>query len=305
MVFSMDRWNWIRRHLCLGTLLLTGAFVIAGALAGPALAHGNGGTHTGGGHNGGSGGSSTTGYDISWPQCGSTYPTGQAFGIVGVNGGLANDANSCLDSELSWAVASPGLTSPPQAPASLYINTADPGPTVSDWPSSNTTGYTNPYAPDCTSSVWSTGCAWVYGWDMGSYSFSVAALTATNKMTNVVANAPWWLDIETGNSWATSSTAGYTDLNIAAIQGFIAGLKDSGATGPIGVYSTGSQWNSITGLNSTSTGTYFGALPAWLAGARSLKQAKSNCAPTPSFTGQDPTLAQYFASGLDADLACT
>lgn len=63
------------------------------------------------------------------------YPTGQAFGIVGVDGGVANDANRCFRSELSWALASPGLRSPPQPAASLYINTGDPGPIpgVSDW----------------------------------------------------------------------------------------------------------------------------------------------------------------------------
>jgi hypothetical protein len=40
-------------------------------------------------------GSASTGYDISWPQCTTSYPANPAFGIVVVNGGLANDANQC------------------------------------------------------------------------------------------------------------------------------------------------------------------------------------------------------------------
>src|SRR5207247_4899687 len=75
------------------------------------------------------------GYDISYPQCGSTYPSGQTFGVVGVNGGTAKTANPCLSTELSWAAASPGIVSPPQPPVSFYLNTADPGPQAVDtWP---------------------------------------------------------------------------------------------------------------------------------------------------------------------------
>ena len=71
-------------------------------------------SHGGGGGGGGSG-STTTGYDISYPQCGTSFPSSTAFGIVGVNGGLASDLNPCLgpassytQSELYWAVAHEG-----------------------------------------------------------------------------------------------------------------------------------------------------------------------------------------------------
>jgi hypothetical protein len=242
--------------------------------------------------------SASTGYDVSYPQCGSPYPSGQAFGIVGVNGGLANDANSCLASELSWAMSSPGLTSPAQPAASLYINTADPGPApgVTDWPTSGTDSYGT-----CDGS-WSAACAYSYGQARGEYSYGLV-VNATNA--NTAASATWWLDIETTNSWATSTTADYTGLNIATIHGFIAGLQSSGATGAIGVYSTASQWNQITGLTASSTPAAFGdaALPDWIAGTGSLKRAQTNCA-SGGFTGAAPTLAQYASGGYDADLRC-
>jgi hypothetical protein len=80
--------------------------------------------------------STPTGNDVSYPQCGHRFPSSPAFGIVGVNGGLANDLNPCLGpsssypsyatSELYWAVtAATGKTKQPKA--SLYVNTADPG----------------------------------------------------------------------------------------------------------------------------------------------------------------------------------
>src|SRR5687768_13267508 len=65
------------------------------------------------------------GNDISWPQCGRTLPTTHAFGIVGVNGGLANTTNGCLATQLTWAHQAKGGTA--QIKAQVYVNTANPG----------------------------------------------------------------------------------------------------------------------------------------------------------------------------------
>jgi hypothetical protein len=203
-----------------------------------------------------------------------------------------------LASELQWALASPGLTNQPNT--SMYMNTANPGPApgVTDWPASGTSPYGS-----CDGS-WSTACSYVYGHARGDYSYGLASTTNAT----VASSNPWWLDIETGNSWATSSTSGYTQLNIAAIQGFIAGLQGSGAQGPIGVYSTASQWDTITGLNAQTTTAGLGlavAPPDWVAGPRaSLKLAHSNCS-TSGFTGASPTLAQCSSGGYDADSRCS
>lgn len=237
-----------------------------------------------------------TGYDISYPQCGRSYPTGQRFGVVGVNGGLANDANGCLRRELVWAQSSGGLASPPQAPASLYINTADPGPAqgVTDWPHSGTNSY------GTCRGRWSRACAYLYGQQRATYSYNL--VSAINP--GIASTAPWWLDIETSNTWATSSKLGYKGLNIAAIQGFISGLYSVGAAAPVGIYSTASQWEVITGLTARTTASALSTSPpAWVGATQTLKRAHARCASI-GFTGASPTLAQYSLNGYDADLRC-
>jgi hypothetical protein len=65
------------------------------------------------------GASPVTGSDISFPQCGHSYPAPRAFGIVGVNGGRPYTANPCFVAEYRWAQAS-GIVE-------FYVNTANPG----------------------------------------------------------------------------------------------------------------------------------------------------------------------------------
>jgi hypothetical protein len=237
------------------------------------------------------GSSPTTGYDASYPQC-SAYPSSPTFGIVGVNGGLANNANACLSGELHWAGEAPGQKRPKQPALSLYIDTGNPGAhRVADWPS----GGTAPTYGSCNGLL-TNACSYLYGAQRAAHSYHlVAALDpATAKI------APWWLDVELGASWA-----GTFQLNIAALQGFLAGLRNAGATGPIGIYSTSAQWRDITGLTAQTTPTAFNrGLPDWVAGTTAtLAQARQNCAGG-GFTGSTPTLAQYRSGLLDADLRC-
>lgn len=243
-----------------------------------------------------------TGYDISYPQCGRAYPSGQAFGVVGVNGGLANNADPCLADELAWARSSPGLTTRSQPPASLYLNTADPGNGVGDWPTpaNGSAGGATPYG-SCDGS-WSQACAYVYGQQRAAYSYGLVASSgaAVNPAT-----APWWLDVETINSWASAaSNANWAAVNVAAVQGFVAGLRGAGATAAIGFYSTASEWQAITGQTAQTSPSYFSTSePDWVAGAATSKQAQANC--TASFSGGRVALAQFPSNGFDADLACS
>jgi hypothetical protein len=237
--------------------------------------------------------SPTTGYDASYPQCSGSYPSNPLFGIVGVNGGLASNANPCITDELHWARDAPGQKRPEQPSLSLYIDTGNPGAhRVADWPS----GGTAPTYGSCNGLL-TNACSYLYGEQRAVHSYQlVVALDSVAART-----APWWLDVELTASWA-----GTYQLNIAALHGFIAGLRSVGATGQIGVYSTGAQWKDITGLTAQTTPTAFdGQLPDWVAGAEAtLTQAQQNCT-SGGFTGVAPTLAQYRIGPFDADLRCT
>jgi hypothetical protein len=239
------------------------------------------------------GSSPTIGYDASYPQCSGSYPSNALFGIVGVNGGVANNANRCISDELHWARDTPGQKRPKQPPLSLYIDTGNPGGHhVADWPSGGTT---SAYG-SCNGKL-TNACSYLYGRQRAADSFRlVAALDSASAAT-----APWWLDVELAASWA-----GTYQLNIAALRGFIAGLRDAGATGPIGIYSTSAQWKEITGLTTQTTSAAFHSrLHDWVAGTEAtLTQAQQNCTGG-GFTGVAPTLAQYRIGPLDADLRCT
>ena len=237
--------------------------------------------------------SPTTGYDASYPQCSGTYPSNPLFGLVGVNGGLANNANRCLGGELHWARGTPGQKHPKQPSVSLYIDTGNPGGHhVSDWPS----GGTAPAYGSCNGRL-TNACSYLYGEQRAAHSYHlVAVFDPVSAKT-----APWWLDVELTASWA-----GTYQLNIAALRGFIGGLRNAGARGQIGIYSTRAQWKDITGLTAQTTPAAFnGRLPDWVAGTEAtLTQARQNCT-SGGFTGLRPTLAQYRIHSLDADLRCT
>ncbi len=284
-------------------------------------------SHGGGGHK--SGGTSTlTGNDVSYPQCGGSLPSSPAFGIVGVNSGLANDLSACLgptsrypsyaQSELYWAVASSTGVAP-QPKASLYVNTGDPGnlyngTPITDWPTSGT----NPDGT-CTTSEFETNsgleslgqqtaaCAWQYGYNKAAQdaNWLSAAATAIDAQKPPVPVAlapaayPWWLDVETGNSWQSGSTGQL--MNVADLQGMIAAFQTAGVTA-LGVYSTSAQWVQITGGTTAESGSLYG-LPDWIPGANRLSGAVSNCQ-LHSFTEGRVQLTQWSGHPFDGDFAC-
>jgi hypothetical protein len=296
--------------------LVAGGLIVS--TAGPGLAASLHGAST----------STPTGNDISYPQCGRSFPTAPAFAIVGLNGGLANTLNRCFgpsssypsyaQSELYWAVATAtGATTQPKA--SLYMNTADPGnvyngTVIADWPVSSTSS--DPYGACMTTTVTtssgthtvgqnSQACAWQYGdnraaqdatW-LSSAATAINAQESAHPVSKLPGNYPWWLDVETGNTWQSGSSG--QAMNVADMQGMVYALQAVGAA-KIGAYSTSYQWGQITGT--TALGTLSG-IPDWIPGASTLSAAKSNCK-LAAFTGGRVVVTQWFGHRFDGDFAC-
>lgn len=240
--------------------------------------------------NGGSGGGSVSllGNDISYPQCGGSFPSGQAFGIVGVNGGLANTNNPCFSQQLFWAQMSSGATNQPKA--MLYVNTANPGHNATIWPANNTVygqQVLNPYG-DCDSSE-GAACAYIYGWTRAFEDATMRNVTNPESYT-------WWLDVETANSWSDTDLA----ANAASLEGMTAYFDSINAK--VGLYSTSYQWGVIVG--NLRPGSNLEGLDSWLAGARTQRGAQANCSNPPLTAGGRVTLTQFVSKNLDYDVSC-
>jgi hypothetical protein len=227
---------------------------------------------------------STYGNDISYPQCPTgAEPPSPAFAIVGVTGGRPFTPNPCLPREFVWALTS---TSPNQARVAFYMNTADPGPTASpNWPAAGTS------SPRACDGSWSADCAYDYGWLTAQDAFNRAVGVAGNS---AAAQMPWWLDVETANSWSDEMP-----LNAADLEGAIAFLRSQNI-GAIGIYSTSTAWEALIGPPSTATP--FGALLNWRPGAMSSREAMAWCSRT--VTGGRVKFVQFPNAGFDTNLAC-
>lgn len=285
---------------------------------------------------GGGGSATPTGIDVSYPQCGTTVPTGSQFGIVGLNDGLANTLNPCFgpsssypsytQSQLYWALSTT-TGSPSEPKASVYVNTADPGnwyngAPIADWPTSSASG--DPYGACATTQIVYNGvtytvgqnspaCAWEYGRQRAvqDATWLTQEASAVNSQQKTIAAStdpagyPWWLDVETGNSWMSGSAG--QQMNVADLRGMVSGLSQSAAVAgepvAVGVYSTAYQWGTITGTPGQGAAGDLWGEPDWVPGASTLSGAEANCS-SAAFTGGKVTVTQYTARSLDSDYAC-
>ena len=305
--------RWIIGRGCSGALAVLAVVLVASpaAAAGPV----SGTVHW-------RAGAIATGNDISYPQCGTAFPTGAQFGIVGVNDGLANTLNPCLGlpaanptpaaSELAWAVST-SASGAGQPAASLYVNTADPGNVVqgtpiADWPRSGTTpdGLCAPLTGTAMGQD-SMACAWEYGYRKAAQDalWLTAAAIAVDRagppmpVPSAPSAYPWWLDVETANSWLTQPSG--LAMNVADLLGMVAALRQAGAT-QVGLYSTAGQWAEITGGDSPALGSLNG-LPEWVPGASTAAGAVSACA-APPFAAGPVDLAEWQGQPVDGDVLC-
>ena len=239
----------------------------------------------------------TVGYDVSYPQCGSSLPKERAFAVVGVNGGLSTKANPCLSTQLAWASKSSGAV-PDQPKAQLYLNTANPGEVrtqVTTWPRTGSTPYGT-----CDGSN-SHACSYQYGWERAKNSvtaFFVPAAKAAGIDTSPDGYT-WWLDVETMNTWQSGSSAALA-RNRATLEGMAAYLTSEDAE--VGLYSTIFQWIQVAG--SVPDDSPLAELPSWLAGATSLSGARSNCSKSALVPDGEVTMTQYVQSGWDRNASC-
>lgn len=244
------------------------------------------------------------GIDISYPQCDAKVPTNHAFGIVGVNDGLATIPNPCLAKQLLWAAKAIGGAN--QDKVQLYVNTANPGGMgTPSWPQDNMDPADNvvidPYGA-CYGND-SYACAWQYGWnrahdDVNKW-FPPAAQQAKIDQDPKVYR--WWLDVELENTWKTGKTEFDQKSNVAVLEGMAAYFANQNIR--TGIYSTGYQWGEITGGRIDDSSNLVG-LPNWRPGGMSLSTAKQACEAAPLTKGGVVVLAQYISRGLDYNYSC-
>jgi hypothetical protein len=221
--------------------------------------------------------SGTTGYDISWPQCGPPVelpPPPYRVTIVGVNGGHPFSTNPCFASEMAWA--GPSLT--------LYVNT---GPLAVG----NPVAMNGPAGACAAADLMCQSYNW--GWNAANYDVDAAAAAG-------VTESMWWLDVEMKNMWCGTDPPNCSPAGLAQndsdIQGMIDGLRARGASP--GIYGTGYQFGLIAG------NSYLPRVPLWVAGAGSEAQAPSFCAPAYWFAGGQAWLVQFPPNPFDGDYAC-
>ena len=208
----------------------------------------------------------TSGYDISWPQCGGAYPSPpHAVTVVGVNDGTMYSQNPCLATEAAWAGQS--LT--------VYVN-------ADGLPNDATSGLTGPAGHCAVSDI---ACrSYNFGANGAAYDVAYARSLGFSPLM-------WWLDVELDPTWRADVSS-----NVQVVRGLLAGLDHDGKL--VGIYSNTYQWGVITG------NTYNPATPIWVpTGDNNPALARSFCDASHAFGDGQIWLTQWTVV-YDQDYAC-
>ena len=209
------------------------------------------------------------GWDISYPQCGGSFPGGQfEYAIIGVNGGRAFKYNKCLAEQWQWALAN--------GAAGIYVNVHFPRSAEE-----LAKGATSDRQPNCAPGALS--CV--------AYNFGLNGLRdSLDYARSQGVDAPFvWLDVEQLNYW-------YPDpaFNAVVLRGAVDAANEAGIG--VGVYSTPYQYGKIAGNEPLG-------IPVWSAGADGLGNVAKYCAER-GFGGHPATLIQLLPGQYDPNVAC-
>jgi hypothetical protein len=189
-----------------------------------------------------------TGYDVSWPQCGGAMPPSSQVAIVGVDDGHPFSQNPCLQQEAQWA-------STAKQRAQYMVVDSPVG-----WSSPHVLEYAyHGPAGDCTATDYACQS---YNWG-----YNAAYADVQYASSQGATSRQWWLDVELPSS--TSIDPSGADcyqanfwvcdpkLNSLVVLAAVTALREQG--NQVGVYSTKTQWQAITGGMPLGT-------PIWIAG---------------------------------------
>ena len=232
--------------------------------------------------------SGSTGYDISWPQCGGDLPPDSSIAVVGVDDGHPFSQNPCLQQEAAW--------SPDASTRAQYMVLDSPV----GWTSAHVLQYAyHGPAGDCTATD--------YACQSFNWGYNAAYADVTYATSQGATSKQWWLDVELpsttsinqpgANCYVANFWVCDPKLNALTVVAAVAALKEQGKS--VGVYSTQTQWDTITG------GLPLG-LPIWIAGfdyAPATYCTLAN-AGTYWFALGRPSLVQSLPTTYDPDTAC-
>ena len=209
---------------------------------------------------------STSGYAISWPQCGKRYPTAPYdFGIIGVTGGYSFNYNPCLHSEYKWAKNA-------KYEPSFYINLDYPIPISKSLIQSFNCGVND---EECI--------AYNYGYETGKKAYEYAL--SQQAISNI-----WWLDVQIVSRWSKNKM-----INSQVVLGAVNFFKDNNLK--VGLSTTPYQWNTVVGDLKTN-------LPNWIPGMLNKSKAAQYCLDGTSYSDGYVKQLAYIDNGFEAVYVC-